>query len=269
MRFLSGVILMLASASAAAFTLGDARVISTEPEFKAAIPVVDLTENNHETLGGRVRSFSNYSDSLKFSVERASNGQLEFILTSNEPLMTTLALEVEITYGDEQSNREFLLKPLSEETLTVSSTIKPVESDNTKRVERVRTFDLSLTHTTHIVKPNQSLYDIAVDCKEIGGNVYQRALAIFAANKTTFTRGDINKLEQGTQLYIPQQSYVNNFDPTKSRQMFIALAQGNMDLAIWIWLSSDPSASSRSQNLQHKKPKRPVGQTKHQQTRHR
>jgi len=39
-------------------------------------------------------------------------------------------------------------------------------------------------------------------------------------------------IEQGTQLYIPQQSYVNNFDPTKSRQMFIALAQGNMDLAV-------------------------------------
>jgi len=76
------------------------------------------------------------------------------------------------------------------------------------------------------VADGQTLWDIAVDCEAIGGNNFQRSLAIFAANPNKFVNGDINQLSVNTTLDIPKQSYVDMFSPSEAASVFYKLATG-------------------------------------------
>ncbi len=85
------------------------------------------------------------------------------------------------------------------------------------------------TMPDHLVKKGEDLATIAKDCEaNLGGTNFQRAMAIVLLNQDAFTGGDINKLERGRPLVVPNKVQVASLDSNAARRQFMGLAENKI-----------------------------------------
>ncbi len=210
---------------AAAFELGEVKYFSSADRFEIRIPVVDIQRDASSKLTGTIYSQSEIVDLLSYAVHSAGEN-LEFVASTDQAVQESFVFVVEMAYRGKMTGRRYEFNGTGENTIKQQSTSFSLTPGDAERFVPKAKFDLNLTHTTHLVETGQTLWDIAVDCEEIGGNNFQRSLAIFAANQNKFVDGDINHLSVNTTLVIPKQSYVDMFSPTDATSIFYRLATG-------------------------------------------
>jgi len=212
---------------ASAFQLGEIKFHNSAKRFEFRIPVHDLERDASSKLTGTVYSQNNVVDLLSYGIESAGE-TLEFVATTDRPVSESFVFVVEMSYRGQVTGRRYVYDGVikNKNTASQDTTTFSLTPGKLDRFVPAARFNLNLKHTTHVVADGQTLWDIAVDCEAIGGNNFQRSLAIFAANPKKFVNGDINQLSVNTTLDIPKQSYVDMFSPSEAASVFYKLATG-------------------------------------------
>ena len=215
----------LMATTAQAFQLGDPKFINGAGRFEIRIPVTGLERDATSKLTGTVYSRSEIVDQLHYRVENAGES-LDFVARADLSVNESFTFVVEMSYRGMIAGRRYEFKSEDRRSETEQATSFSLTPGDVARFKPKARFTLDLAHTTHVVQTGQTLWDIAVDCEEIGGNNFQRSLAIFAANQRKFVNGDINLLSVDTTLVIPEQSYVDMFSSSDAASVFYKLATG-------------------------------------------
>ena len=217
-------VVLLAYGEAHAFQLGEARYVNEQEGLSARIKVLDVDRNQSSNLSGELFSLDETVPNFEFGVAGAGK-DIDLLVRLNRSITQPLEFVLVLQFEELVTSRRYQFNPSSTEPLDGGIEVDVNKIGATPIVAK---FVLSLAETIYVVQQDQTLWDIAADTADLGGNNFQRALAIYATNRHQFRNGDINTIETRTVLAIPSETYVKSFDPERSATVFFGSASGQL-----------------------------------------
>ncbi|MEM9103026.1 MAG: FimV/HubP family polar landmark protein [Pseudomonadota bacterium] len=152
------------------------------------------------------------------------------IASSSQPAVASTSSSVSQTVGDSDPLFDDIQD--SENLVATSRTVPVIELDDTQEVvvsndEFEASFESEplLNSGDYVVGAGETAYGIARNLQPNGANIYQTIVAIYEANPTAFSNGNINQLQRGANLRLPDTDEILAQDRAQSTQFVTAQIQ--------------------------------------------